>query len=261
MDTYTPADTRASLTLKHMITPYTSVLSEATSIREITNAIIKYLPPGIAYGTELRVKMIRGENIIFLRNQASLITIGIILRRVCEGLPSIITDEGNREIYYMREDLLRWYHSNPINAKYFMAPQDEIITVEIHTDDRIKTAVMKLTEDQMIGVAYGLNGMNDNKIILHSSITNAPVEIDKIVDHALIYRLPIILATERLKRPFSVEILRPDKLFITVYFVNPEFMQGVLSVAQWYKFPDNGNGILWKNLYQFTREGMIPLRF
>lgn len=267
MDIHIPTDSRSSVTLSQMITPYTYALSRATSIKQVTKAIIDNLPPGIAHNTELRIKMIRGRDIFVKSDQAATIAVNLILSQVCKGLSTIHDNQGNREIYYMREDLIRWYNSDLLNAQYFDAPNEEIITIAIQYDNSIKTANMKLTEDQIIGIAYGLNGIvanatiNNNKVTIHSSITNDRIEIDNITNHAIIYSLPITLATEEFKRPYRIDVIQPNKSFITLHFITPEFIQGILSVVQWYQIPNGGNGILWKNLFQFTREGLIPLCF
>lgn len=93
-----------------------------------------------------------------------------------------------------------------------------------------------------------------------SSITKNIVSVSDIVEHTLIYRQPINLATEEIKRPYQVDVLQPNNTFLKVHFATPEFMQGIISVAYWKGFPDKGEEIIWKNLCQFTKEGHIPLK-
>jgi hypothetical protein len=246
MDIYKYADQRALLTLIKILAPYHQALTDTTSIKQITQVIIKHLPPSIAHNTELRVKMIRGQDILFKKEKTREIANDLIVSQICKELPAIYNQDGNREIYYIREDIINWYYSDPYNAKYLPPPEEENILIEIHHENNVKRSTMKLTEDQLIGIAYGLNAFADNKIILHSSIFLDPLDIKDITSHALIYKLPITLATEQLKRPFQVDILQPDTSFLTIHFITPQFMQGVLSVAQWYHLPNNGKNILWK---------------
>lgn len=263
MNTYTPADDRARITLHYMIQPYLEAVTAATSLLEIVNAINKYLPTGLAHDTELRVRMLRIHNNDFISLQLRALDIPkeIIEIETSRELPSIVDADDNKFYYYMREDLVRWFRSSPTNAEYLQTPPEEIITVQIKHIDTVKTSALRLNQDQMIGIAYGLYALNDGRITLKSSITNVPVSITDIAEHALIYRLPIELATEKLKRPYTVDIIIPSKTAMRVHFQTPEFMQGILSVAKWYQLPNQGKDFLWKNLSQFTREGIIPLTF
>lgn len=263
MNTYAAADNRATTTLYHMIQPYSDAVTASTTLNEIVRAINQHLPPGLAYNTELRLRIFRVHNHDFITQKlrALEITKEIIEIETSRDLPAIVDRDDNKFYYYLREDLVNWFKSSPTNAEYLQTPPDEVITIQINYGDRVKTSALTLNQDQMIGIAYGLYGLNDGRVTLRSSITNAPVSINDIAEHALIYRLPIELATEKIKRPYSVDILTPNKTFMTVHFQSPEFMQGVLSVAQWYHLPNQGKDYLWRNLSQFTREGIIPLTF
>jgi len=271
---YLPVDDRAEFTLNTLFKPFIDDILLCENIKEIIRVIITHLPFGIAYETELRIRMRR--DIINIPAQKHLvITIlrNIILADICQNLVSIIHND-EKDIFYMKEDIVRWYKTNPIYIQYFPIPPSEIITIEITKNNITKTSKynaviiqdpsnleLTLTEEQIMGIAYAINAIKNNNIKLLSSITNGPISVSDIVEHSLIYRLPIILATEELKRPYRVDILQIDNSFLTVHFTTPEFMQGILSVANWCELSDNGKNILWKNLYQFTREGLLPLDF
>jgi hypothetical protein len=108
---------------------------------------------------------------------------------VCEELPAVIDAEGNRTIYYMREDVVRWIIK--LNDSHFQPPTQEIITIEVKYGDITKSSTMPLSEDQMVGIAYGISAMKNNKVTLRSSATKDLVEVENIAQHSLIYRLPI----------------------------------------------------------------------
>ncbi|CAH6419319.1 Hypothetical protein HVR_LOCUS522 [uncultured virus] len=263
MDNYLPADSRARVTLDQLLTPLINAINNSISIRNITQALVDRLPPGISYQSELRMRMMRGlvMNDI-LKTRVLDIVRHVILMRIGEELPSITDTEGNKIYYYMREDVIRWYRQISDDNQYFQAPLQELVTIQIRYGEIVKQSVMPLSEDQMVGIAYGLNSMKERvNVTLISSITNETVNVDDIAKHALIYRLPINLATEELKRPYRVDVLEPEGNFRTLHFANPEFMQGILSVAQWFRLPNNGRDIMWKNLFQFTRETLVPLEF
>lgn len=262
MDSYLPADNRASATLTLFLEPFMTSLSTAENIKDIVRTLTNHLPPGIAHEAELRMRMNRAITEITARKElVAKIVRNMIIMSVCRNLLSVSYGSEGRQFYYMKEDIIRWYESNPTNVQYFATPPQETITIEVSKNDIIKTSNLTLGEDQMIGIAYGLNGLKDHNIQLESSITGTPVAVSDIAEHALVYRLPITLATEEIKRPYRVDILQTTGAFLTTHFVTPEFMQGVLSVAYWAQLPNNGKDKLWKDLYQFTREGLIPLEF
>lgn len=262
MNNYLPIDNRANTTLNLLLEPFMNSLSAAQNVKDIVETLTTYLPPGIAHGAELRMRMNRAiKDTIAQKQLVDEIVRNMIIMDICRGLPSVSYENDERHFYYMREDIIRWYESNSSNVPYFATPSEETITIEVKKNDIVKTSKLTLGEDQMIGIAYALNGLNNNNIQLQSSITGGPVAISDIVNHTLVYRLPITLATEEIKRPYRVDILDTTGVFLTTHFVTPEFMQGVLSVAYWSQLPNNGKDILWKNLYQFTREGLIPLNF
>lgn len=256
MDLYLPSDNRAEYTLNLILDPFIKDLYNSNSIKDITTSIVTYLPPGIAHEVELRFRMKRDtKDVDLFKIHVDNVVRHIILSRVCIELPYIIIDD-DRVCYYMREDILAWidkYH-------YFNYPPEEIITVSIQ-DNRSE---LTLNKDQIIGMAYAINAANTlglPKITLHSSVTKSDVSIHDIVEHALVYRLPITLATEQYKRPYRVDILQSDNNFLTINFKEPYFVQGLISVCHWLQIPNRGKNVIWKNLFQFTREGLIPLTF
>lgn len=259
------ADVRANQTLQRLLTSYDSAIEAAASIKEVTAAITKYLPPGLAYDVELRVKMFmmtnKEKSLVTWKRVARNVAHDLVRQRVCHGLPYTRVQADRPVIEYTREDIIKWFTLDTNNTKYFTAPEDETVTVEIKYGDKTKVRSLQLTEDQMIGIVYALVGLNDPRVTLTSSITQRPVEIKKIVNATPLYYNPIDVATEKLKRPYTIEVVQPDGTFKPLHFVNPEFIQGILSVAQWYGLPNQGRDILWKNLTQFTREGVISLEF
>lgn len=263
MNIYSPADDRATTCFRILMQNFHTNINNSNTTNDIVNAIVTGLPFALAYLTELRLKfsLNNSKNI----EEQKILTIDIaeyeVLSSICEGLPFVHDSNGSKLYYYMREDIVNWYNSSPGNINFFPNPQVEIITIQINHPTNPKTSNLKLNKDQIIGICYALDGINNNYITIRSSITNDVVNVSDIAQHALAYRLPIELATERLKRPFSVDILQSNNIFITLYFINPEFMQGIMSTAQWYNLENNGKNLLWKNLTQFTREGLISLVF
>lgn len=296
MDICEPVDDRASVTLDRMITPYLNSILDSTSVKEIISAIITHLPPSIAHGVELRFRLFIMKEHNFNTQRLYVIELAhkLITARICKFFfdanvnlfnPMFTQNKNTRKdknnvVYgdivgdprkiFSREDVIKWFRSIPDCDKYLTIPTDEIITVEVKFGDHFNSNSLILTEDQIIGIAYGLNGIGKDNIILKSSITNNIISITNIIEHSLIYKLKILLATEKLKRPYQVDILQNNnKLqsgqignnsYITIHFSNPEFMQGLLSVARWYQLPGDGKEILWKNLCKFTPGGNIPLK-
>lgn len=250
-----PVDSRAAVTLNNLLTPLFEAVTTATDKKEIQRAIVTFLPFGLASSLELYMAIQDRGQRFTLEQRRSYVT-----NQAVNLLGQLIA-KMTRFHTYMREDVLRWYNSNPDNRRFFLPPNDETITITL-TADRVRQQQLRLSEDQLIGIAYGLHSLANRpspQVDIISSITNAPIEFDRIVENAYVYRLPHEDATERLKRPFRVEIIQADGSMLPVYFVHAEFMQGLLSVASWYGLPNAGEGTLWMNLSQFTREGEIPL--
>lgn len=260
MDVYIPADNRAAITRDKLLEPYMRGIIASTSIKEVVAAMITHLPPVLAHETELRTRMhmVREHNFSEQKLRAMEIAEELLEMMVSHNLKAYSDRDGNRRYYYMREDIIRWFNSNPDYARYLPQPPQEIITIELKYNGKSKTSAMALNEDQMVGIVFALSGMKNDRVTLRSSITNQVVAVKDIAQHAISYLMGE-LATDRLKRPYRVGIKDPQGEFIDVHFLGPEFMQGVISVAQWYGLPDNGNNSLWRNLEQFTRDGIIPL--
>lgn len=261
MDQYLPVDNRAEITLNLLIQPVTEAVLKANNIKEVTQALGKHLPQQIAHQTELKIKMLRNKT--FNDGYKMQVDAQIkreILNHVCENLPFIKDEEDRKVYYYMREDIINWYDKlNEKSQEFFKKPEQELISITLSLGNQSKSSTMSLSEDQLIGIVYAIKSQLDSdiKVTLKSSLTNTEIDIDKISEHALIYKVPIELATEHLKRPYHIDVVKVG----TLYFVNPEFMQGILSVAQWYKLPNNGKDVMWSNLYKFTKEGLDPLTF
>lgn len=262
MDSYLPADNRASTTLTVLLQPFMTPLFASENVKDIVRALTNHLPLGIAHEAELRMRMNRAITKIGDRKElVAEIVRNLIVMSVCRGFPFVTCENEGRQFYYMKEDIIRWYESNPTIIQYFGVLPQETITIEVSNNNMVKTSNLTLGQDQMIGIAYALNGLKDHNIKLRSSITGQLVAVSDIAEHALVYRLPITLATEEIKRPYRVDIIQANGTFLTTHFITPEFMQGVLSVSYWSHLPNNGKNTLWKDLYQFTREGLIPLEF
>lgn len=248
-----PADLRAEITLKQTLRQYLDKIENAVSSKDIVEAILHYLPPGLAHRTELRLRlyMLTNTNITAIKSQAKEITLAIIAQSI------------SASTYYTREDVLLWYRDN--TTDYFIAPEDEIITITINDGNdhmpKTKAREVKLTQDQLVGIAYGLTALQSNRVQLESSLTKGTLDIVSIIKTAPLYFQTIELALDKLKRPYTVEIVDSNNFWQTIHFTNAEFMQGLASVAQWHGLSNNGKDIIWKNLTQFTREGLIPLQF
>lgn len=251
-----PVDTRAAATLLHLLYPLNTALSGATDKKSVESALITYLPFGMATAIELKMA-VRNRN-----QRMSIPELKQFVYGEAQRLLKRSITPGNRFHTYMREDIVRWYNSNPTHQNYFRNPGVETILITVTTPDRVRKQVLTLSEDQLVGIAYGLHSLahlQTPHITTMSSVTNAPIEFNQIVENALSYRMVDELATERLTRPYRVEIIAGGAAS-PVYFVQPEFMQGLLSVASWYDLPNRGEGTLWQNLTQFTRDGEIRLR-
>jgi len=244
---YIPVDSRAQITLNHLLRNYITDVNSSTCLREIVRAIIRYFPITIAYEVELCLRIKRETNLAIIRSEAINIAQNNIAKRVCEGLPV----NNNDHCYFMREDILRWVGQREL-VNLWLEP--EIITVHCHNN--IET--FSLVDDALIGVSYAINAINDGQIILISSLTDIPIKITNIVDHAIIYRLPINLATEAMKRPYSIDIIQTDKFPLPLTFTSLNFMEGIKMVAQWYRIPNDGKNVIWKNL---CRNGSTLLEF
>jgi hypothetical protein len=257
MNTILPVDSRATTTLHRLLEPLFVSVNNATTKKQITDAILNHLPFGLASSLELHMA-IQDRNQRFTIDQRK----EFVRNHAITLLEQAIT-RGTRFKTYMREDVVRWYNWSPHNLRYFTALDDEIITITLTYPNRVRRQQLQLSQDQLIGIAYGLHSLRNQvqpQVEVISSITNGPIEFDRIVENALVYRLPHEDATERLKRPYRVETIQSDGHVLPVYFIHPEFMQGLLSVASWYQLPNKGEGSLWQNLTQFTREGEIALR-
>lgn len=266
MDQYLPADTRAEITLIELLQPFVRAVTAATALPELSRAYSQsHLPPKITNAIELRVNMRRQLDLEQKKELAIDTARSVVAYNICQdlNLPSQDGPEETRIYYYLREDLMAWVELHRGTFSHFVTLPKEIIRIEIEHGEHRSGRQMELSQDQMLGIAYGLAGiqMETYRVTLTSSITQAVVDVNTLAKHALIYRLPLNLATEELQRPYRVEVLEPGGSYIRLRFVNPEFMQGLLSVAHWYRLENQGRGYLWQHLEQFTREGIIPLGF
>jgi hypothetical protein len=263
MDQYLPADDRAEATLNELLRVFTDRIRNGATFKEAY--VGGRLPPIIAAAIELRVNMRRQLDLAQRKEAALEIAASVLAYQICHdlNLPSHERQDDARIYYYMREDILAWIELLRPTFPHFVVIDPETITIEITHEGQVKTSQMVLSQDQIAGIAYGVAGIQvaDSSITLYSSVTQNVVDIRGLVEHALIYRLPLTLATEELKRPYRVEVLEHGDSYIRLRFVNPQFMQGLLSVAHWYNLPNQGRGSLWQHLEQFTREGVIPLGF
>lgn len=263
---YHPVDDRATETLHQLVKPCRDAVSAALTMAGVGRALGAHLPGMIAHNIELKLRMNRMND-----NHTQLIHLALsaldsgLAKEICEGLPVEIDEQEVRWFYYTREDVLRWYEERP-QKQYFVAPtMEETIDVQLlYGDHQLKMKRLILTQDQIVGISYGLVALEakyGHRIQWFSALLDRSVNERDIVRHTVIYRLPRDDATEKLKRPYSVDVLKEDETFQTIHFIHPEFMQGLVSAASWFDLPDRGKGILWKNLTQFTQEGVIELDF
>jgi hypothetical protein len=263
---YDAVDDRAKETLHQIVKPCRDAVLTANTLPELGKVIKQYLPSMIAYNVELQLRIDRMNDHHTGLHVLAFMTIDSILgREICQGLPVEIDENGTRWVYYTREDIIRWYQERT-RKDYFVAPiTEEIIDVQLlYGDHQLKMKRLTLTQDQVVGIAYGLDVLETkygHHVQWFSSITGRALNEHSIVNHTLIYRLPRDDATDKLKRPYTVEVLKSDDTFQTLHFVHPEFMQGLVSAAMWFNLPDRGKGVLWRNLTQFTREGVVALDF
>jgi len=263
MDQYYPADNRASVTVNNLLLPFIQNVEAARTTAELRRCYSNSrLPPTIATDIELRVALNRSQPLEIQKENAIQTARLMIGYHVCRALelPNQLQPDDSRIYYYIRENIMDWLQRFPPDL-FFGNPGIEVVAIQINTINYNRQSEMTLTEDQMMGIVYAIGGLNPDApaITIISSLTNEPVDVRSLIEHTLIYRLPTTLATEELKRPYRVEIRQSDGSYIRLRFVHPEFMQGVLSVAHWYRLSNNGRGSLWRSLEQFTREGIIPL--
>ena len=262
MDIYTPVDNRSVITLNTMISPYINAVVLATSLKDIIDAMFIHLPPQTAADLELRLRMHIRNNKDFSQQKQMAIDLSkkLIELYVCQRLPYFYSDD-NKVFYYTREDLVQWYNSNPVFHHFIQQSPPETITVSINYNGIIKTSNISLSKDQLIGICFSLYGLNINHITLSSSLDNQLINPTIIVNSSLLYTTPITTPMNKLQRPYSVDVVQPDKSFRTLHFLNPEFIQGITSVSSWNQLPNNGINVLWKNLTQYTYDGIIDLTF
>lgn len=74
--------------------------------------------------------------------------------------------------------------------------------------------------DQLIGICHSLNSVlsRDKRVRINSSITNEEIEILKITENYLNYR---ITPQNRLDRPYRIDIIQINGESVTLYFDNP----------------------------------------
>lgn len=258
-----PVDDRASKTLDILIEPLVSALNKSTNLKDATMAINDKLPRGISHNTELRMRFKRNlsnstiEQIKLTAIESVKNVIGYDLTR---NSPILYDENGNKSTFFSRGDVVRWCNERPWANETFKIPETELITIEIYSEP-VQSLTLELTDDQLIGIAYGLNAIKDKRVRLVSSITNNIVNVNYIVKYSLDYKQKLDLATERLKRPYQIEIKQEDGTYQTVNFVNPQFLQGLISVAKWFNMKNNGKYQIWRNLTQFTKSGEVALKF
>jgi hypothetical protein len=254
---YEPADDRATATLDVLLQLLRSALEDDETYTDVGQTLAVVLPTGLAHPTELELRIAHpfATDMATLKRAAYDIARRNVAKSIAAELPSMVV--GRTKIhYYTREDVVRWIRANPY-YKDLDIPEE---TITITVMEYPEPAHMPLTSDQMNGIAFAIAGLEQHRRpTLTSSLTQRPVHIQDIVQHAPIYTAEIPLATERLKRPYTVELRGPDREFHSVFFVVPEFMQGVLSVAHWLKLPEAGHNTVWRNLSEFTREGTVEL--
>lgn len=261
MNLYQPADDRAEETLKYLLATLWSALQAAQTQRDVGGMLSAALPFGLAHNTELqlRLEFPFGTEIEKLRTGAYTFAYKAIANSIAKDLPAILVLR-NHIHYFTREDVIRWMRNSPIYKDVYVPP--EIITISVTGFPN--SSQMELNEDQMNGLAFAIEGTEQaRRPILMSSVTERPVDTAAIVAHSPIYVIEPPLATDKLRRPYRIDIRQADRTFKTIYFDDPDFMQGVLSVISWQSppLPNNGKGSLWENLQEFTRDGYVNLTF
>lgn len=247
-------DSRAVETLRELTFPFFFAVQKALDHRHLIRAILNNLPYGMASVLELKLVLQNRREDWGLNPEKAWLT-----QAAAEVIQSAITAETPFKSI-SREAVVDWYFRKPDHQKYLIAPREEIF--EVTLPDANETMV--LTEEQLMGLIYGLYAMgitdmkSDSPVMITSNITNEPVEIQRLIDNATAYQRPIELATERLRRPYHVDLIMADGV-LPLYFQTPQFMQGLISVAAWYGLEDRGRDILWTDLTRFSREGDVPL--
>lgn len=256
-----PTDNRAYDTLKSILKFYIDEISKCGTIKELIKIISSKLPYNLAYITELKLKVYSRTHKSFELQKIYVLQLveELVEEEICTNLLYIV-EENRRIYYYTRENVINWFNSHDSYKTYFNNPSDEIITIESMYENKLYIFTHNLTNDELIGICYGLNGIPSHELQLKSSVTNNKnIVIENIVEHSLVYRVEIQLATERLKRPYQIDVIQKDKQWLTLYFKDSEFMKGIITVSRWFNLPDMGKNVLWKNLCQYTNNGLIPL--
>lgn len=247
---YLPVDNRAEITINNILSNLFDKISKAKKIRDIGNILLENLPIGIAYESELILNISR--NVESLENKKKLIKT-IIYQSIAKR-----ARRDNSSLYFSREDINKWYKASDIDKNFFPQPTSEIIKVDF-IKNSIKTKFdLSIDEDQLVGISYGIIAIGESQNIrLISSITSDIINIYEIVSRYSLYRKEPKSPIERLKKPYQVEILDQNYLFVTTYFDRIEFMQGVISPSSWLGIAHNGENLAWKFFYRFTQEGLI----
>ena len=257
MDSYQPVDERADDTLHALLDDYGHVLTQVENVGQIVQIASDCLPQQVAFLIELELKLQRVQDLETARTRAY----DIVMNTILQSAAQHHTVQNGRSVhYYTREDLLAWWQTAQHHYRCLNEPDEEIITITVAGLERPTN--LSLTTDQMNGIAFALTAADpDKQVSLTSSITDSLIDIEAITAFATAYTTSPPTAFDDLKRPYRVNVHQSNGTVRTLYFMDPQFMQGIMSVALWLGLPNYGKNVLWDGLLQFTREGLVPLTF
>ena len=251
-----PVDDRADRALRVLLQPFNTTVDKVGSYPDIIKTMNDLLPNSVARDAEIMLVRKGKANLVIKQRHAREIVRDIIRMRICNGLVTL-----ENQCYFSRQDIADWINNNPgYDTKLQVPPPEEFkVTVEGVSNTMI------ITEPQLVGICYGLdsNAVNAAGILINVTtvIGQFDVEYTKIVDNSLVYNIAPDLATEEFKRPYRVEVNNADNQFHPARFDDPEFLQGLISIPHWAELPNDGNGSLWRNLQEFTREGWTDITY
>lgn len=245
-----PVDERSEIALQELTQNLNESLNKCSSFKQMINTLKTCLPFDFAFKIELGIlqrkfKSTSQEAFKFITNRTKF----FLCEKFCETLISF-----NDKIYFMREDIVLWLENNQEYKRYFSI-RDEEITFKNETDE----VKLSLTQEQLIGIIIILQ--NEKNLKLISNVTNKSIDVSEILSKCHIYKFAPQLSTDKLKRPYQVDIYGT-----TYYFLTENFMKGVICGSLYLSGDDSlsyNEGEYWKNLLKLTREGLerIKLKF
>lgn len=251
MTTYFPVDNRAELTLAAMLSQFTTQVITCLNMRQLARVIVSFLPPGISYGVELQVRMER-HTFSAQKEVALHAAENVVMQHVLPNLPSLLADDGQYYHYYTREDLLAWLENNAYSGILTSPPAEEAYAL-LENGDRLPVPVQEIP-----GLAYGLYAASKlalPAVTVFSSLLAGSLSISDIANRSPAYSSVVRSVSGEYSRPYHISLRWPDDHFYELRFSSLHFLRGILRAGSLLALPNQGAGVVWRDLSRFTRSG------